>query len=157
MNFFIIIVFFMSGFCFGGVCIGRRCIKRLEQRRRLADKYQTLFQLMCRWVKNSHDKIDLTAWFTERKYFHIAIYGWGEVGKRLMEELDGSMIVVDYVIEQQVGNGEDKNVKILQSCNELERVDCIVVTPIAYFDEIEELIQAKLDCPIISIEDIIYE
>lgn len=39
----------------------------------------------------------------------------------------------------------------------LEEVDAVVVTAITFFDEIEEKLAAKLDCPIISLEDVIYE
>ena len=39
----------------------------------------------------------------------------------------------------------------------LEDVDAIVVTAITFFDEIEEQLQSKVSCPIISLEDILYE
>ena len=39
----------------------------------------------------------------------------------------------------------------------LEEVDVIVVTAIHYFDEIESMLGEKVDYPIISLEDIIYE
>ena len=42
--------------------------------------------------------------------------------------------------------------------NELsDDVDAIVVTAVTYFDEIEEMLSEKVSCPIISLEDIIYE
>ena len=41
--------------------------------------------------------------------------------------------------------------------DELESVDAIIVTPIYYFEEIEGKLVEKVDCPIISIEDIMYE
>ncbi len=40
----------------------------------------------------------------------------------------------------------------------LERpVDAIVVTAITFYDEIKEELSRKIDCPIISLEDILYE
>ena len=39
----------------------------------------------------------------------------------------------------------------------LETVDAVVVTAITFFDEIEERLSEKVDCPIISLEDILYE
>jgi hypothetical protein len=36
-------------------------------------------------------------------------------------------------------------------------VDAIVVTAITFFDEIEEKLSEKIDCPIISLDDILYE
>ena len=41
--------------------------------------------------------------------------------------------------------------------DELQEVDAIVVTAITFFDEIEEKLSGKVDCPIISLDDILYE
>jgi hypothetical protein len=41
--------------------------------------------------------------------------------------------------------------------DELEEVDTIVVTAITYLDELEEKFLEKVNCPIISIEDILYD
>lgn len=40
--------------------------------------------------------------------------------------------------------------------DKLEPVDAVVVTAISFFDEIEEALNAKTDCPILSLEDILY-
>ena len=39
----------------------------------------------------------------------------------------------------------------------LAPVDVIVVTAISYFDEIEEKLSERVDCPVVSLEDIVYE
>ena len=41
--------------------------------------------------------------------------------------------------------------------DELEPVDAVVVTAITFFNEIEQKLSKKLDCEIISLEDILYE
>ena len=60
--------------------------------------------------------------------------------------------------------GIDKNadniymdVNIVTMEDELKPVDAIVVTPIFFFDDIEEELSQKIDCPIISLEDVLYE
>ena len=40
--------------------------------------------------------------------------------------------------------------------DELEEVDAIVVTPISAFGEIKQTLEKKVDCPIISLEDVLY-
>ena len=40
--------------------------------------------------------------------------------------------------------------------SELEKVDVIVVTAITFFKEIEEMLNQRVDCPVISLEDILY-
>lgn len=75
-------------------------------------------------------------------------------GERLVEELGASDITVDYVIDQNVSSNDCKTYKMNE---ELPCVDAIIVTAITYFDEIESALSEKVDCPIISLEDIIYE
>ena len=41
--------------------------------------------------------------------------------------------------------------------DELARVDAIVVTAVTFFDAIEEQLLNKIDCPILSLEDVLYE
>ena len=40
---------------------------------------------------------------------------------------------------------------------ELENVDAIIVTAVESFYEIRDMLKQKIECPIISLEDIIYE
>ena len=49
------------------------------------------------------------------------------------------------------------DVDIVSIDDDLEEVDAVVVTAITFFDEIEEKLSQKIDCPIISLEDILYE
>ena len=49
------------------------------------------------------------------------------------------------------------DVDVVSIDDDLAPVDVIVVTAITFFDEIEENLSEKLDCPIISLEDILYE
>ena len=48
-------------------------------------------------------------------------------------------------------------IKIVARSEELEDVDVIVVTAIAYFGEVDQMLSEKVECPIISFEDVIYE
>jgi hypothetical protein len=49
------------------------------------------------------------------------------------------------------------DVDIVTMDDDLEVVDAIVVTAITFFDEIEGKLSGKIDCPIISLEDVLYE
>lgn len=41
--------------------------------------------------------------------------------------------------------------------DKLEAVDVVIVTAITFFEEIENNLSQKMDCPVLSIEDILYE
>jgi hypothetical protein len=38
----------------------------------------------------------------------------------------------------------------------LDKVDVVVVTAITYFNEIEEMLSLRVDCPVVSLENILY-
>ena len=89
-------------------------------------------------------------------YQKIAIYGMSYAGETLLEEFRDSEVVVAYAIDRNA-DGIYTDVDVVSMEDELAPVDAVVVTAIAFFDEIEEKLSEKLDCPILSLEDILYE
>ena len=78
------------------------------------------------------------------------------MGKCLLNELQGSEICVDYAIDKRPENAEDL-IKVYLPDEDLPTVDAVVVTAFYYFDEIEEMLSEKVEYPVISLEDILYE
>ena len=77
-------------------------------------------------------------------------------GETLIDELKNSAIEVVYGIDKRA-NSLYADVDIVSIEDSLEDVDAVIVTAITFFDEIEEKLSDKLDCPIISLEDILCE
>lgn len=119
-------------------------------------KHLEMFLLMNQWVRIKQKGGNLASYFEKAGCKKIAIYGMGYVGETLIEELKGTDIEVAYGIDQKADSiFSDINVVSLDCC--LDNVDAIVVTAIHFFDEIEEKLSEKVDCPILSLEDILYE
>ena len=122
----------------------------------MSEKHLALFLMMNQWVAVKQEGKNLADYFEEQGYKSIAIYGMSYAGERLLEELKGSDIRVKYGIDKNAGNiFLDVNMVTME--DELKPVDAIVVTPIFFFDDIEEELSQKIDCPIISLEDVLYE
>ena len=49
------------------------------------------------------------------------------------------------------------SIDVLSPDDSLPEVDAVIVTPIFFFDEIEEVLVTKTEADILSIEDILYE
>lgn len=128
----------------------------IEKVKNMSNKHLSLFLMMNEWVKIKQNGKSLPDYFKRNNYNRIAIYGMSYAGETLLNELSGSEIEVVYGIDK---NAEmiDKDLKIITVENPLEEVDAIVVTAITFFDEIEEELSKKIECPIISLEDILYE
>ena len=140
-----------------GVAVGIKTnylAQTLEKKSEQADKYNELFQLMNQWVRLKQKGKTLIEYFEEKGYRQIAIYGMNFAGETLVNELEDSSVCVKY--------GIDKDAKhIMASCNMItpdevfEEVDAIVVTPVYYYSQIADLIEKRVSCPVISLEDII--
>lgn len=92
--------------------------------------------------------------FEDNGYKSIAIYGMSYLGERLMDELKDSGIEVRYAIDRNAENIY-AGVEVKKPEDDLEEVDAVIVTAVFFFDEIEEQLEKILDCPIISLEDIV--
>lgn len=130
--------------------------KELDKKQELSNKHLALFKMMNEWVRVKQKGVQLSAGIEKRGMYKIAIYGMNYAGETLAEELKGSSIEIVYGIDKRAKN-LFAEFPIVSMEEELEEVDGIIVTAITYYDEIEAELRTKVDCPIISLEDVIYE
>lgn len=119
-------------------------------------KYFQVLKLMNQWIRLKQRGKNLAEYLTHRNYREIAIYGMGEVGESLISELHNSDIVVKYAIDIN----KDmifSPIKIYGIEDEYESVDVLIVTAVYFFKEIKRTMNEKIKCPIISLEEIVYE
>ena len=102
------------------------------------------------------DNKDIAAYLLEQGYKKIAIYGMSYVGETLYHELEGSGIEIAYAIDKKA-EGMFADIEVMSPDDVLPEVDAVIVTPVFFFDEIEELLVSKMNADIVSIEDILYE
>ena len=109
---------------------------------------------MNQWIIDKQNGKDLREFFLENGYKEIAIYGMSYLGERLLDELDGTDIAVKYAIDRNADNIYAP-CEVVKPDDILSSVDAIIVTPVFYFDEIERQLVPKVNCPVISLEDVI--
>lgn len=146
----------ITGAAIGAGAVGKAVAGEKERAKSLADKHLALFLMMNQWVKVRQEGKNLAAYFEKNQYKRIAVYGMSYAGETLINELRGTGITVAYGIDKKA-DFIYADVDIVSMEDALEDVDAVIVTAITFFDEIEEKLTAKLDCPIISLEDILYE
>ena len=119
---------------------------------RLTD-YYWLFE---HWIDLKSKGRKIEDFFKENNFREIAVYGMGQPGYLLCNELKESAVV-------EVKYGLDKNFTVEKAIVDIRKpsdntplVDAIVVTPIPYFHDIKRELEEKYTCPIISLEDVIY-
>lgn len=130
--------------------------RKLNDKENMAVKYHFLFQLMSNWLALRQKKLNIGQFLTEKGYQSIAIYGMSHMGLRLLDELKEAGLAVKYVVDKNIDNIRVDVKKVLIN-EDLESVDAVIVTAVSCFYEIKERLEEKLVCPIISLEDLIFE
>ena len=119
------------------------------------DKFKSYYNMLNQWLLLKQQGKSLTKYFEDKGYKSIAIYGMGEMGNRLYDELLGTDIVVKYAIDKNAANTYSE-LTVCELEDELETVDAIIVTAIFAFEEIEASVNGVVNYPVISLEDVVY-
>lgn len=130
--------------------------EEIRKNKKSKDKFKGYYNLLNQWLRLKQERKSLETFFAENQYKTIAIYGMGELGNRLYDELKDSNIQVEYAIDENTA-GAYSEVKVITPEENLPEVDVIVVTAVFAYNEIEEKLSEKTHLPIISLEDIVYE
>lgn len=145
----------LAGGLAGAGAIGKISGNKVGQIQKLSDKHLALFRMMNRWVNVKQEGKNLSSYFESHGYKRIAIYGMSYAGETLVNELSSSEIEVSYGIDRR--EEVFSYIDVISMEDPLPDVDAIVVTAITFFDDIEEKLSEKVTCPIVSLEDILYE
>lgn len=146
----------ISGVIAGAGIISKFMGKSLARSNNMSDKHLALFLMMNQWVKVKQEGKNLSDYFKENGFHTIAVYGMSYAGETLIEELSESDIAVAYGIDKEAGSLYS-DIELVTLDDDLKEVDAVVVTAITFYEEIAEKLEKKLKCPVISLEDILYE
>lgn len=128
----------------------------IENRERSLFKFTSYYNILNHWMDLKKQDKSLAEYFEANHYKTIAIYGMGDLGCHLYEDLKESDIKVLYALDKGIFADHVKKVEIKHLDEELPRVDAVVVTPVISYAEIKKQLEDKCTCPVISLEDIVY-
>lgn len=146
----------LAGAAAGAAAVGASSTKRIKRKDEALKKVHELYMAFDQWLRIRQEGKTLAEYFQRQDYKTVAIYGMKEFGEHLYEELKDTGITVKYIIDKNA-DSIYADVDVFTPDDALEPVDVIVVTAIYYFDEIEEMLSQKVDYPVVSLEDILYE
>lgn len=152
----VIVIVYITGFCMGCSWIFKRNYEFTQKQCKRGDKFWRMLKVLNVWLDINEDGKKITDYFYLMNYKNVAVYGIGYLGKHLVKELKASDIKIDYIIDKNVKETKD-NIAIYTPEDVLPDTSVIIVTAIMEFDEIADMLEDKIKCPIISVEDIIFE
>lgn len=146
----------LTGAAVGAGTLGYQKVKQHEQDFKVIKKNEAILKMFNQWLIIKQEGKNIAAYMKENNFKKIAVYGMSYAGERLLDDLKGTEIEVAYGIDQNADRIFSET-EVVTLEDTLQPVDAIIVTAIYYFDEIEEKLSELVDCPIISLEDVIYE
>ena len=104
----------------------------------------TLFYwVFTRWMELKIQGFGLARRLERGGYCRIAVYGYAEIGKLLCQELLGTSVHVEYVMDKKVSRTGQEGLPIYVPQKGLPQVDAVIVTAVYYFDEIKKELLEK--------------
>lgn len=146
----------LAGTAAGAGAVGRTMGKAAAKAEKMSEKHLALYLMMNQWVKVKQEGKNLSEYFERNGYRRIAVYGMSYAGETLVEELEGTGTEVSYGIDQRA-ESLYVNLEVVTMEEELKEVDAVVVTAVTYYEEIAEQLGERVSCPVLSLEDILYE
>lgn len=141
----------------GGVFLTKgKMGKETARQKELANKHLELFVMMCDWMRTKQEGKSLLNYLEDKGYKSVAIYGMSFAGERLLDELRDGGVEVKYAVDKKA-DPIYFDTQICRPEENLEEVDVMIVTAITFYDEIRVRLKEKLQCPILSLEDIIHD
>lgn len=147
----------LAGAAVGATAMGKVKNSAVEAKAEKIDKFKGYYNMLNQWLVLKQESKSLEQYFVDNGYETVAIYGMGEMGNRLYDELKNSdKIKVKYAVDKNAGSTYSE-LEVLESADDLPEVDVLVITATFAFDEIEEELSGKIDYPIVSLDDVVYE
>lgn len=100
--------------------------------------------------------LSLADYLKKYEVTHVAVYGYGMLGRHLISELEGTDIVIDYIIDKSSRRNSLKyDVKNLE--NDLPETEAVIITIVDEFDGIYSQLKKRMNCKFFSLAEIVDE
>ena len=155
-----LLILFILGFIMGGTVswkINMEITGKASSRNYImSEKHLSIMLILNRFLQIKQEQKSIGAYLENKGIHTVAIYGMSYVGERLYEELKNENVQVLYGIDKKAGSGIE-GFQMYSPYEKLPEVDAVIVTPTFFFAAIQKDLSAKIMCPIISLEEILYE
>lgn len=110
------------------------------------------------WLDIKLQGKSLGVYFTRHHYRKIIAYGYGELGKRFVEECKSYDIEISAIMDKDAKQGRGEDIPIIHPEWDCERCDVIVVSVVEYYDEIKNYLEKiGRQEAVVSLKDLVRE
>ena len=119
-------------------------------------KFHEFYGILLQWIKVHQSGHTLADYFVKNGYKTVAIYGMKELGQALLKELVNSEVKVICGVDRDA-DSIFAAADVYKPDEKLPDVDVMVITAVYYYTEIALYMAEKVKCPIVSLDDVVYE
>lgn len=117
---------------------------------------QKLYILFRDWRKCMREHRDLATYFRDRKWHRIGLYGYGRHGRDFYQDVQGHGVEIVYLIDaRKEGMSGKTPVPVYAPDEELPDCDAVVVSVVDEYEAILEMLQERMDVPIVSLSEVV--
>lgn len=141
-----------------GFIIGRNLrnieiIRFINLKTKEAQKFNFLYEVSSKLWLIKDRKREMSKFFLENSFEHIAIYGMGKIGQIFLKEMQRENILVEYVVDRNANNIQE-NIHKYTPDDILPDVDILIVT-IWDIQQVRTTVDLNENCKIVSINDLL--
>lgn len=120
------------------------------------EKHKASNEFYEQWLRMLQQGKSIRKFLESRGIKSIAIYGIGEVGRILYDQLLAEGMRVAYGIDQNAQYIFLNGIDVFYMNDIKDDVDAVIVTLPQYYNQIREELKIRLSCPILSIDELIF-
>lgn len=143
----------IGSFVLGFVLGGKVLVSMINDYKKRMKRNFSNMMLFNDWLEFLYSGGKIEQYFYNQGYKRIMIYGNGYIGKRLRQALDQTDIEIVAIMDKVVPADEKELVIGIDSV--IPDIDCVIVTPVFFYDEISAMLKEKTNVPIVSIQSVI--
>lgn len=124
----------------------------------LSLKFEKIAKCMDIWMQNRENNKSIGHYLRNKGVEKIGVYGYGILGRHLIFELKQAGLENVWITDRR----DNINQNFYSFVNLLEgdfipETELVIVTAVGNVEEIENILRNKVDCPIVSLEEIVGE
>ena len=143
----------IASFGLGFFLGGKALVNMINTYKNRMDRAHTNLMILNEWLEYLYSGGIIEKYFHTHEYTRVMVYGNGYIGKRLVQALSKTDIEVTAVMDKEILAGGSEGMIGIDSV--IPDSDCIIVTPIFYWDAIYDMLRKRTSIPIISIQTVI--
>ena len=121
-------------------------------------KFEKIAKCMDMWMQNREKNKSIGCYLNGKNIKKIGIYGYGMLGRHLVYELKEAGLEDVWIADRRDNISQDFYSFInLAKGDSIPQTELVIVTALGNMEEIENMLRYKVDCPIVSLDEIVGE